>query len=564
MRLSWCRLLPLLACACGAVGPDVGPGAAPGPAARPTSAPLAREEIAPGRVLIELADRSSPPASPPAGDLLVPGAGSLTNQATPTLLLSGVPVQVLRPIFDGSDGRRPILLLSTDATDEAATRRHIQRIAADPRVRRAEPDRLRRPAATPNDARYRMQWNLTQIRMPQAWERMTGSSKVVVAVLDTGILKDHPDLRQRLAPGYDFILDRENAGDQDGRDDNPTDQGDTEPGSSGLHGTHVAGIIGAASNNALGISGVDWGCRIMPVRVLGVRRGTGVDSDIADAIRWAAGKQLGNLPPPAQPAQVINMSFGGLGISFTVQRAVDEAIAAGAIVVAAAGNGADGAASYSPGGLDGVITVGAAGSKGQRAAYSNHGARVDLLAPGGDDDFEMTGELGMTGVLSTYRDAGETEGAGPYSYYPLVGTSQAAPHVSGAAALVRAIAPVQQLTMATLLRASADSKSRCDQDESGGCGAGLLNVDSLLVLAASQAQCKCQGDRYCLDGRCIDPGYPHISIFADPIVRGGCSTATPGTASPPLPAALLLGALAAFFSLARHRAGASPSSRGKS
>jgi serine protease len=489
-------------------------------------------------VLVELAEPSRPagpagpagtpdPDSAPGAQILL-GRGSLAVQAQPVLLLGGVPVQVLRPIFDGSDGKPRILLLATEAEDEAATRRHIDRIAADPRVRRAEPDRIRRPAATPNDVRFRTQWNLAQIRMPQAWERTTGSSKVVVAVLDTGILKGHPDLRQRLVPGYDFILDRENAGDQDGRDDDPTDAGSTEPGSSGLHGTHVAGIIGAASNNALGISGVDWSCRVMPVRVLGVRRGTGVDSDIADAIRWAAGKQLGNLPPPAQPAQVINMSFGGLGISFTVQRAVDEAIAAGAIVVAAAGNGADDAASYSPGGLDGVITVGAAGSKGKRAPYSNHGTRVDLLAPGGDDDFEMTGELGMTGVLSTYRDAGEAEGAGPYTYYPLVGTSQAAPHVSGAAALVRAIAPVQQLTMATLLRATADRKSRCDQDESGGCGAGLLNVDSLLVLAASQAQCQCQGDRYCLDGRCIDPGYPHISIFADPIVRGGCSTTGPG------------------------------------
>lgn len=553
-------LLAVLLCAC-AAPPQEAAAPTRGGVQPATRAPVPGEELVPGRILVELFAR---PGATPEGQGLVLGQGAtveaLAVPAPPVpstgLSLGGVAVRVVREIYSGAgpeeDGGLPLLLLDSGARDEAGTRADLGRIAKDPLVRRAEPDRLRRPAAAPNDPQLPVQWGLRQVNMNAAWDRAQGSESVTVAILDTGILKDHPDLRNRLVPGYDFVSDNENAGDgQPGRDGDPEDTGTSDPGSSNLHGSHVAGIIGADSNNGRGVAGVDWKCRLMPVRVLGVKGGTGTDSDIADAIRWTLGKQLGGLPRSARTAQVINMSFGGLGVSFTVQRAVDEAIAAGAIVVAAAGNGGADATTYSPGGLDGVITVGASTSKRARASYSNHGPRVDLLAPGGDD---LDDGAAVAGIVSTYRDLGQKDPKDPmvpYTYYPLEGTSQAAPHVAGAAALVRSLVPVRQLTMAALMRNTADHSSRCDLDPDGGCGAGLLNVDALLQLARLQDKCGCSGDRYCFDGQCIDPGYPHPSIFADPVVRGGCQAAGPSPA--PAAGALSPLGLAALGLLRRRR-----------
>ena len=157
-------------------------------------------------------------------------------------------------------------------------------------------------------------------------------------------------------------------------------------------------------------------------------------------LRWVAGAKLGTIPVVGRPVDVVNMSFGGPGLSFTLQRAIDEVIAQGLLVVVAAGNGGTEATTYSPGGLDGVITVGASDDKGRRAVYSNYGPRVDLLAPGGglsewDYETDLAGRP-PEGILSTYRDEGIAEPKRPpFTYSALTGTSQAAPHVAGAAAL---------------------------------------------------------------------------------------------------------------------------------
>lgn len=514
-------LLPVLICAC-----------TPGPASAPARG-RGREEIVPGRVLVELWQR--PAAFPQAEEAAQP----------PALVLGGVPVRVRRYVFDGSDGEPPVLLGVTAAADEEATRRDLLRIGKDPRVRRAEPDRIRRPASlSPNDPHFAEQWGLLQIKMPDAWQKSQGSEKVTVAVLDTGILKGHPDLSARLLAGYDFVSDLDNSGDGDGWDPDPTDPGNTLPGSSGLHGVHVTGIIGAQGNNKIGIAGIDWKCGLLPVRVLGIKEGTGTDSDIASAMVWATGGHVKGVPDAAAGADVVNMSFGGLGISFTLQHAVDHAIARGSIVVAAAGNLGDDAAVYSPSGLDGIITVGASDEDAARASYSNYGPRVDLLAPGGGGD--DISECSPNGILSTYRDLGPRE-SGNFSYCTLKGTSQAAPHVSAAVALVKALAPrARQNTVAALLRTSADHRKMCDGTEFGGCGAGLLDVDTLLTYAGQQASCGCKGDKVCFNERCIDPGYPHVSIFADPVVRGGCQAAAGAGAGGPLCACLFgLGAACA-------------------
>jgi serine protease len=181
-------------------------------------------------------------------------------------------------------------LVSADARDEQATLDLVARLARDPAVEWAEPDRIRQrtSAVNANDPLFGAQWALHLAHLPDAWARSRGSASVVVAVLDTGIVP-HPDLRGRYLPGYDFISSPASAGDGDGRDPDPTDAGTADPQSTAFHGSHVAGIIGADSDNELGIAGVDWSCQLLPVRVLGVSGGRGTDSDIADGIRWAAG-----------------------------------------------------------------------------------------------------------------------------------------------------------------------------------------------------------------------------------------------------------------------------------
>jgi serine protease len=493
-------------------------------------------------------------ASSEPGRLSPPSAG-LAAVATPESdSLGGVRVRVLRQVVPAGvpgPAMGPIVLVELPgngdgdgALDAAATRRALERIATDPRVARVEPDRIRHLAGVPNDPLWPHQWNLPLIRLPEAWDLTTGSTDTIVAILDTGMVYGHPDLDERLVAGYDFISDLSSDGDGDtGRDPDPTDPGTVD--SSRLHGIHVAGTIGAVTNNGRGIAGVDQKCRLMPVRVLGVNDGDGVDSDISDAIRWTAGSQVGSLPRPAKPAHVLNLSFGGPGISFTLQRAIDYAIGQGLLVIAAAGNGADDAATYSPGGLDGVITVGAIDHTGVRPSYSNYGPRVDLLAPGGGvsdmspgDAADLgevdLGEDELDGILSTYRDAGIPEPSkSPFTYGTLTGTSQATPHVSGAAALVRAVWPmVRQRPLALLLRATANPRYQCPDSALGGCGTGLLDVESLLREAIRQSSCGCAADLYCQDGSCIDPPSIHPPVYDPSRSHGGsCALAAPATAA---------------------------------
>lgn len=361
-------------------------------------------------------------------------------------------------------------------------------LRADPDVAWAEPDYIRRRTAerTPSDPLYPKQWALPMIHAPEAWGRSDGtpgSPDVTVAIIDTGVVM-HPELADRIVGGYDFISDASNAADGDGRDADYTDAGDATDTSSALHGTHVAGIVAATSDNGVGVAGLDWSCRLVIVRTLGVRQGTGVDSDISDAIRWAAGMHVDGVPDNPHPADVINMSFGGAGFSQTMQDAVHDAIGAGAVVVAAAGNAAYDAKGDSPAGLDGVITVGAVDPSGTIASYSNYGSVVALMAPGGSPLRDpTTGQ--PQGVLSTIElaDTGFT-----YTYY--AGTSQAAPFVTATVSLMKAAWPqMTPIQARKLLLQSADPSAQCrnpDDPTTAGCGAGLLDVDAALA-AATQA-----------------------------------------------------------------------------
>ncbi len=346
-------------------------------------------------------------------------------------------------------------------------------------------DLYRTAQRLPDDDGYAKQWPLPLMQAPGAWDYTTGDPELVVAVVDTGITP-HPELTPRVVGGYDFITDPANAGDGDGRDPDPTDAGDETDGSSGFHGTHIAGIIGAASNNGTGMAGVDWRCGLLPVRVLGVEHHTGRDSDIADGIRWAAGLNVPGVPQNQRPARVINLSFGGPGYSSLLQDAVLAAQAQGALVVASAGNAHVEASQNVPAALEGVLAVAAAGPDGAPADYSNFGARVDVMAPGGLAFIDAP--IGDTTPGAVWSTSYVRASAQPVFAYA-AGTSQAAAHASGLAALVFAAAPSlpPEIAAAVIRRSAKQPPAGCPD----GCGAGLVDAARAVSYAREIEKATC-------------------------------------------------------------------------
>jgi len=382
----------------------------------------------------------------------------------------------------------------------------------------AEPDRwftatVASPVTT-SDSFFPKQWDMWDSsatapaggyssKASQAWLRTTGhidgGPTIVVAVLDTGITQ-HVDLAGQTVAGYDFVSDPLTANDGDGRDANPSDPGDwisaadaasnsfagCAESDSSWHGTHVSGTI-AALHNSIGISGIAPGVKIQPVRILG--KCGGELADVADAIEWASGGAVLNVPANATPASVINLSLGGPGpCTPELQTAITDAYLRGTTVVVAAGNenqqvASDGSATSgsAPADCDHVIAVTATGRSGARASYSNFGTvawpapgSVALAAQGGGNDLEADN------ILSTVNTGLTVPEADGYAWY--AGTSMAAPHVAAAVALMQSLTstPLLPDDVVRRLRETATPFTTSSDCTAITCGAGILNIAAAL------------------------------------------------------------------------------------
>ncbi|MDQ3459828.1 MAG: S8 family serine peptidase [Deinococcota bacterium] len=411
--------------------------------------------------------------------------GSLSAQSLSSLSVNGLELQRVRPLAFAS-----AQLYRTTGLDEEETLELVRALNARDDVLYAQPNYLWRPFKTPNDEFYPLQWHYPAINLPAAWDVTTGvgtGAGTVVAVLDSGILyregaaASHPDLAGKVLPGYDFISDPKNAADGDGRDADPYDPGPAAL--TGYHGSHVAGTIAAATDNGLGGAGVDWSARILPVRVLGLEGGTTVD--IMEGLLWAAGLGVAGVPENANPAAVLNLSLGGPGrCGAFEQEAFNQVLARGAVVVVAAGNENADAGGFYPANCSGVVTVGATDYLGQRAHYSNYGERIDVMAPGGDVRVDLSGDGFPDGVLSLGFD----DSSGEFGYSFSQGTSMAAPHVAGVAALMKGLEPT--LTAAEILSvlkvmARPLTGNACAGHPPAFCGAGLIDAHAAVTAVSS-------------------------------------------------------------------------------
>lgn len=364
----------------------------------------------------------------------------------------GLDLRLRREISDS-------LIASTVDTGALSEAQTLDRLRADAAVEYAVPDRRRFPhATTPNDTLFANQWYLksaevSAVNAVDAWDSERGSAGVVVAVLDTGVLYDHPDLGRadrggKLLPGFDFVTAAHMANDGNARDADPSDPGDwvdeadkanalyarCDITASSWHGTRVAGVIGALTNNSAGVAGLTWNSFILPVRVLG--KCGGLDSDILAGMRWAAGLHVPGAADNPTPARILNASFGDDGpCEPTYRDVIEELTARKVLLVISAGN--EGTVVSSPANCPGVAAVAAIRHAGSKVGFSSLGPEVTLAAPGGNCVNINGGPCLFS--LDTTSNSGTTS---PVTHIftdqinSNLGTSFSAPIVSGIAALM--------------------------------------------------------------------------------------------------------------------------------
>ena len=427
------------------------------------------------RLIVKYKDANVGGAKDRVATAMTAGRQAIADRAGQQL---GLRLQALRTTATGAHVFKIDRKVSLKDADALAQ----EMMARDASIEYAEPDRIMTKKATPTDPMYTQQWHYFEatggLRLPAAWDTTTGTG-VRVAVIDTGI-RAHADLSGQILAGYDFISDAAIANDGGGRDSDASDPGDWtaanecaagEPASSSSwHGTHVAGTIAAATNNGVGVAGVAYGAKVVPVRVLG--KCGGYTSDIADAIIWSSGGAVSGVPTIAARAQVINMSLGGGGAcGTTTQNAINSARSRGTVVIVAAGNENMNASNSNPANCAGVVTVAATNRNGARAPYSNYGTVVDVAAPGGDANGY---------ILSTLNAGTQAPGADNYAGYQ--GTSMATPHVAGVAALMlarnSALTPDQ-------IESKLKSTARAFPGTCTSCGTGIVDAAAAAASATS-------------------------------------------------------------------------------
>lgn len=549
--------------------------------------------------LVQLANVHANPVTTPATTTATPtpmrwvvNMGNQTQGTAPAGMLQtlqntlGVPVKLVRPLLQPDSylvEMQSLPVLGSLQTPQAIG----AALQALPGVRFASPDiQLQRTAVpAPNDGAYSVNQAsymhtgaYASLRMQDVWEQTRGSSNVVIAVLDSGVLFDNPELKGRLLPGYDFVSNvtpptgtRENgtvfdsgSNDGNGRDPDPSDPGDAPPpgfncpdGSttSSWHGTTVASVAAAQSNNGQFLAGMDWNAKVLPVRVSG-RCGIATSSDIVDAFYWATGS--GRVDPTIgvnpNPANVINLSFatdtplfgGGCAANDMVALAIADARARNVSVVVSAGNNSGGAVQY-PANCAGTIAAGAAEQDGQLANYSAKGGSSNFLtlhAPGNSNGLYV-------GASNT---GGSTPSANGSTAFLFAGTSFSAPMVAGAISLLKAVRPsLTPSQIDTLLRNSARPYPANASNSTGlfgrldctptSCGAGLLNVlgavqaaralsNPLPVANVQQSAVVASNGPFVLDaalstnsaGGNANLTFSWLQVFGNPVVLAGTST----------------------------------------
>jgi serine protease len=378
--------------------------------------------------------------------------GNGTDRSAALARRTGLALVLRREISDS-------ILANTIELRDASAAEVLDRIRADPAVEYVSVDRRRFAHATnPNDTLFGNQWYLKDTEVSAvnaigAWDREVGATGVVIAVLDTGVLYDHPDLGRadrggKLLPGYDFVTALHMTNDGDGRDANPSDPGDWVDSSdktntvfsncdttgSSWHGTRVAGMIGALTNNSAGVAGIDWNSFILPVRVLG--KCGGIDSDILAGMRWAAGLHVAGVPDNPTPARILNLSLGSDGACEDSYRdVIGEITARKVLAVISAGN--EGTVVSSPANCPGVAAVAAIRHAGSKVGFSSLGPEVTIAAPGGNCVNVNGGPCLFS--LDTTSNSGTTVPAVNNFTDQInsnLGTSFSAPIVSGITALM--------------------------------------------------------------------------------------------------------------------------------
>ncbi len=462
-------------------------------------------------------------------------AQAVRERLATVALDTGLPSQNGTPVGD-----RQHLLRFDQPLSGAALEAAERRMRLNPQVASVEPDVRMKRQAEPNDTYYASgsqaylrtpaAGNVAAINLPPVWAVTQGRPDQVVAVVDSGVDKSHPDLAGKLLPGYDMVSDAVMANDGDGRDADPSDPGDwvteaelsaisffgCEAADSSWHGTFIAGQVAAATNNGAGVAGVNWNAKVLPVRVSG-KCGAWL-SDVADGIRWAAGLAVSGVPANPNPARVINVSFGGAGAcGATYQAAIDAARAVRSLVVVSAGN--ESGPLTRPANCSGVLSVGAVGQDGLKTWYSNYGGGVSVMAPGG------AGVRGGPALFSTLN-AGLRGPQAP-TYGTKSGTSFAAPLVAGVASLMLAanstLSPdelISRIQSGSRPFPNAPGVASCESAANlntpcncttASCGAGLLDAAGAMQLAASPAVAiapvdpVAPGGTFTLDGRSSTP-----------------------------------------------------------